>query len=331
LSQSNEELQRQQNLQRDLDRIEKQIKELKESQKDGFQDVEGQKKLVAELEKVIPKLDVRTEKNGAVFYDNGANHENGQRILINKERAKAFCEQHGNEHCKTIEKTPGGSWLEKQDLFNGCHIDAAAYDLGKEFSKRFANGASGDVNTFVESKSAEHRTWEGAEKQTLRDNPNVTSINYHYQLAPDQKMIREENLARPSQEKVTPEPQEQSPQSKPEQKQATIKEIESRNPETREFGVTLPSGKEAHITARGLEAKDNPKNLLAPEVVEELGKQKPGQTLKLNVVEAEQTLDQKREQQAKQGQSTEEKPQLEPPKAPEQERQKPEHSLQPQY
>jgi hypothetical protein len=202
VSQPQEEQQRQE-LQKELDRLEKQIQDLKERQKDGFQDVETQKQIKDDLIKVVEKLDVKTEKNGAVFHDNAtiwsfnAEKNQIQQGNLSYKYAKEFCELPENSHCKTIGDTEGGKWLEKQDIYNDCLKKNDADEVWFGLSAKMAQEAKGEAHSFVEIKSAEQRTWEIAEKPALRNNEEVTGINYHYHQTPDQEIVKRENLARP--------------------------------------------------------------------------------------------------------------------------------------
>jgi hypothetical protein len=202
----NQEEQQRQALQQELERLEKQIQDLKERQKEGLQDIEAQKQLKEDLLKVTEKLDVKTERNGAVFYDNehrwAYDSENNklQQINVNYERATAFCKQSENSHCKTIGDTKGGKWLDSQKI-HGCftYNPEDSKEVWSNLSEKYAREAQGETHTFVKIDSSQRGVWEVAEKPTLQNNQEVTAINYHYHPTPDQEIIRFENLARPEQ------------------------------------------------------------------------------------------------------------------------------------
>jgi hypothetical protein len=202
-----EEQQRQQ-LQKELEQLEKQIQALKERQKDGFQDIDAQKQLKEDLLKVTEKLDVKTEKNGAVFYDNehrwAYDTENNklQQINVNYERAVDFCKQPENSHCKTITDTEGGKWLDSQKIHECFTNGDDAKEVWRNLSKNYAQNAEGETHSFVKIDSAKEAIWEFTEKPTLQNNEKVTAINYHYHPTPDQEVIRRENLARPEPERI---------------------------------------------------------------------------------------------------------------------------------
>lgn len=300
--------------------------------------------------KTSEEVDVSSRHNRCVVYSGGGGTEyNGQPVSESRRKAEEFCDK--NKECTTLERTPFGQVLEKENRNLEAKFGKEGVDkIWAAASERYTKEASGSITAFVEEAKQE-KVFRNNELKTLVNNEKVTDINGVHReglknIYDNYSLDRNASLVEIYSQVKQHRPienlrvewdgfqsqnyqQPKSEQKSPEQRQATMKEIESRNPETREFEVTLPSAKEAHITATGLEAKDDPKDLLAPEVIEELEKQKPGQTLKLNVTEVEQTLEHKREQ-TKQEQSSEQKSQLENQKAPEQERQKPEPSLQPQ-
>jgi RHS repeat-associated protein len=114
-------------------------------------------------------LDFSTVKDGAVFWSGP-----------NMKTAQEWAAANGKT---TLEQTAGGKYLESLDLFNKKvsglegHEAAEIWDIA---SKRFAEGASGDVHVF--STNAKRigpfgeRTWWRIEKPALLKNKNVSTI-----------------------------------------------------------------------------------------------------------------------------------------------------------
>lgn len=161
---------------------------------------EARDKLEKPIRNVLPHLNVATERNGAVFYDNGEQHVLSEHKK-NEQLAKEFCAKPGNEHCRTLGMTPGGKWADGLNLHNLLDTDTGDA-IGKSLSRRFAQEAKGDVNAFVRVDSAPERTWASVENPTLRANQEVTSISNHYRISPDQEIVRRESLARSRQDKL---------------------------------------------------------------------------------------------------------------------------------
>lgn len=128
---------------------------------------------------------MHTEKDGAVFYSGNAN----------RNLAEQWCKRQGNEHCKTLEMTPGGNWLERQRLYEVLPKEQA-FRLWKNLSERFANNASGKAQSFVQSGTAENRIWKSTEEKTLRANPKITRITYREQIAPGCEIVHHQSLLR---------------------------------------------------------------------------------------------------------------------------------------
>ncbi|MCD9583286.1 hypothetical protein ACE1MK_13275 [Tenacibaculum maritimum] len=113
-------------------------------------------------------LDFSTATDGAVFWS-------GQ----NMSTAQQWASANGKT---TLEQTTGGKYLNNLDLFNpknGLTGNQAAevWDIA---SKKFADGASGDVNVF--STGAKRfgpfgeRTWWRIEKKALLKNSSIKNI-----------------------------------------------------------------------------------------------------------------------------------------------------------
>jgi len=110
-------------------------------------------------------LDVSTAENGAVFYSGP-----GNRAL-----AEQFATANGRT---TLEMTPGGAWLDQQQLFNtaqsGLTTEQAA-QVWSTLSQRFAQGASGNAVGFVNGARA-GSIFNTVESPALFNNPNVVNV-----------------------------------------------------------------------------------------------------------------------------------------------------------
>lgn len=113
-------------------------------------------------------LDFSTTKDGAVFWST-------PRMVD----AQNWAADHGKT---TLEQTKGGQYLDDLDLFNPSSglTKKQAAEVWDIASKRFADGASGNVNVFSTGAKIEgphgKRTWWRIEKPALMENPKVTSI-----------------------------------------------------------------------------------------------------------------------------------------------------------
>ena len=114
-------------------------------------------------------LDFSTGKDGAVFWS-----------TPNMRTAQNWAQANGKT---TLEQTVGGKYLDGLDLFNEKKsglTGAQAAEIWDVASKRFADGASGDINVF--STGAKRfgpfgeRTWWRIEKKALLKNKNVKNI-----------------------------------------------------------------------------------------------------------------------------------------------------------
>jgi RHS repeat-associated protein len=110
-------------------------------------------------------LDVSTAPNTAVFYSGP-----GNRAL-----AEGFATANGGT---TLEMTPGGAWLDQQQLFNtaqsGLTTEQAA-QVWSTLSQRFAQGASGNAFGFVNGARA-GGIFNTVEYPALLNNPNVVNV-----------------------------------------------------------------------------------------------------------------------------------------------------------
>ena len=109
-------------------------------------------------------LDVSTARNGAVFWSG-----TGNRAL-----AEQFAAANGR---MTLEMTPGGSWMQAQQLFDpGSPLTPQqARQVWDTLSGRFAQGASGTSVGFVNGARATS-TFNRIEYNALFNNPNIVNV-----------------------------------------------------------------------------------------------------------------------------------------------------------
>ena len=115
-------------------------------------------------------LDFSTKENGAVFWSGPGNMEAAQKWASATGKT-------------TLEQTEGGSYLHSLDLFDEASSglkDSQAADVWNIASKRFADGASGEVYVFKDGATQfgkyGERTWWKIEQPALNANPDVTGI-----------------------------------------------------------------------------------------------------------------------------------------------------------
>jgi hypothetical protein len=109
-------------------------------------------------------LDVATLPNTVVVYSG-----RGMRAA-----AENFADANGRT---TLEKTPGGSWLDAQGLFGADSplTTHEAMEVWANLSQRYAQGASGDVVGFLNNPRPTSIS-NTVEFPTLQENPAVTNI-----------------------------------------------------------------------------------------------------------------------------------------------------------
>lgn len=113
-------------------------------------------------------LDFSTKRDGAVFW-----------ATPNMEVAQAWAAANGKT---TLEQTAGGQVLDKMNLFGkGSPVTPAqAKEIWDIASRRFAEGASGEVNVFSTGATRfspfGERTWWKIEREALMANPDVHRI-----------------------------------------------------------------------------------------------------------------------------------------------------------
>jgi hypothetical protein len=113
----------------------------------------------------VQTLDVSTAENGAVFYSGPGNRALAEQFAIANGRT-------------TLEMTPGGAWLDQQQLFNTAQSGLTteqASQVWSALSQRFAQGASGNAVGFVNGARA-GGIFNTVEYPTLLNNPNVVNV-----------------------------------------------------------------------------------------------------------------------------------------------------------
>jgi hypothetical protein len=107
---------------------------------------------------------VSTARSSAVFYSGRGN----------RELAEQFARQSG---MSTLEMTPGGEWLDAQNLFgpNSVLTPNEAVEVWSRLSERFASEASGNAIGFVEG-ARPGSIFNTVEYPALRRNPDVTNV-----------------------------------------------------------------------------------------------------------------------------------------------------------
>ncbi|MEI5990482.1 hypothetical protein A5881_001975 [Enterococcus termitis] len=144
------------------------------------------------------KLDVSTGKNKSIFYAGRTQYYDNATKEIKYVTARETAEKYADELLKnkgvtklTLERTPGGKWMDDLKLFeqlsDGSYnyskyglTDQEASQIWSNLSSRYADGASGSVTAFTKNvpDSIKPKTifW-STELPQLRSNPNVSHIN----------------------------------------------------------------------------------------------------------------------------------------------------------
>jgi hypothetical protein len=117
----------------------------------------------------------KTPDNGSVFW---SGWKEG-----NMNEAQAYARSNGG---KTVEMTQAGKWLDSTWPYNKLEKavgSASAKNIWDDVSRRFAWGASGEVNAFIRGMRGTSdflkKTYMQIEKPILERNPNVTKITEH--------------------------------------------------------------------------------------------------------------------------------------------------------
>ncbi len=117
------------------------------------------------------KFDVATPRDGATFYSNDAERGGPHR---NRDRADVLIKE-GDGRYARIETTPGGRWLNDEQLYKKLPQEQADA-VWSEASKKYANEASGDAKTCVVG-ARPSSVFRRDELPVLVDNEKVTSVN----------------------------------------------------------------------------------------------------------------------------------------------------------
>jgi hypothetical protein len=115
--------------------------------------------------RTVKTLDVSTATNEAVFYSGAGNRALAEQFAITNGRT-------------TLEMTPGGAWLDQQQLFNTARSGLTNEQAGQVWSalsQRYAQGASGNAVGFTNGARA-GGIFNTVEYPTLLNNPNITNV-----------------------------------------------------------------------------------------------------------------------------------------------------------
>ncbi|MBL0320013.1 MAG: hemagglutinin repeat-containing protein [Alphaproteobacteria bacterium] len=127
--------------------------------------VGGSGMLYSDYMAAIEGLDVTTAENSAVFYSGPGN--------------KALAEEFAFGNGKlTLEMTPGGRWLESQNLYSNENLTMQQADsIWGSLSQKYASQASGSVTAFTEGASS-NSIFNTIEYPTLITKPNIKSVDF---------------------------------------------------------------------------------------------------------------------------------------------------------
>lgn len=144
------------------------------------------------------KLDISTGKNKSIFYAGRTQYYNNATGKLETVTARQMAENYADQLLKnkgvtklTLERTPGGKWMDDLKLFeklsDGAYTyekyglnEAEAKQIWSNLSSRYADGASGAVTAFtknVPDKFKPQTIFWSTELPQLRTNPNVSHIN----------------------------------------------------------------------------------------------------------------------------------------------------------
>lgn len=138
-------------------------------------------------------MDVSTEKNGSIFYAGRVEYGDGT-VLSAREMAERYADQlFENKGITklTLERTPGGEWMDSLKLYDKLPDGTLRYEsmgltksqvdnLWSTLSGRYADGASGAVTAFAKNVPDFYKprtVFYSTELPNLRANPNSTHIN----------------------------------------------------------------------------------------------------------------------------------------------------------
>ena len=146
---------------------------LTSKQRDAFFGRKLQSDRARELWDEVDKLDVSTPYGKAMLYS-------GTRNISEKYAA--------DNGLKTLEMTPGGKWLDSQNLWKDPNVSSRdAMKIWRKLSKRYASQAEGPVKIFEGAR--DYRRMKGSvlrnvEMNVLKNNKAVTSIEYRLFMGP---------------------------------------------------------------------------------------------------------------------------------------------------
>jgi len=131
------------------------------------------------LKEIVARDDFDVDPKGdSVFYSNDIG-PNGEKRNRDRAVAHAKGQSKAGKPTKTLEQTPGGEWLDSQDLFgenSPVDDDAEALEIWKDASKKYAQRARGSVRCFVIGAKPES-VFRTVEFETLLNNREVKDIN----------------------------------------------------------------------------------------------------------------------------------------------------------
>lgn len=161
------------------------VKTLGKADVDKLLSLKSPKERYEYLMKKIELLDVSTGKNQAIFYSGSKEVSKAVRekgYIAAREWAESYADEYFKRTGRiklTLERTPGGKWLDELDLFSNKQIGLTkeqAREVWRRLSERYAEEASGSVTAFCKY-SRDTSIFKTAELPALRKNKNVTHIN----------------------------------------------------------------------------------------------------------------------------------------------------------
>jgi uncharacterized protein YkuJ len=122
------------------------------------------------------KVDVSSQPDRAVFYSGGQTvRYKGENHGENRKKAEDFCAKHPKY--TTLEKTPFGQYLEKNDAeLRKTFGDEGIKKIWAATSERYAKEALGEIKAFV-AEAKHDKIFRKNELKTLINNDKVTHIN----------------------------------------------------------------------------------------------------------------------------------------------------------
>lgn len=176
----------------------------------------AQKKRMLDLLRQVDELDFSTRPDQASVYSGRVGD------VSNRDLALEHMERGGD----AIDGTPGGKWLESQDLYTVFKPDYELADLvWMKASMKYARGAQGDIHTFVDGASPE-RVFHTVEKPLLQSNADV------------ERWVRHRNSGKkevtPQQDSTSSTPTNQKTSTNPSQTSSDKSAVTRDNPANRQ-------------------------------------------------------------------------------------------------